>query len=137
MPIAQVAEGIMAKFSGSALSTTVGGRIWRDSAKQNETMPYIVFTSITSDDYPMVSGERIEYHHVIFYIYTDDINPATASTGLDALESALYDLFNGQILTISGWTATAFLYKGSRPANSEDDNVIGVIMEFETYIQKT
>jgi len=134
--IAQIAQGITTKFSGSALSATVGGRIWRDRAKQNETMPYIVFTSISNinaDTYK----ENLEYHHIMFYIYTNDINPDTASTGLDALESALRTLFDNQVLTVSGWTNLMMRWVGTRVANSEDEDVIGIMIEYETYIQDT
>jgi hypothetical protein len=136
MPISQVAEGIMAKFTGSALSTLVGGRIWRDSAKQNETMPYIVFTCISNiqaDTY----NEDLEYQHWMFYIWTNDIDPSTATTGLDALESALRALFDNTVLTISGWTNLMMRWTNSRPAFSEDDNVIGIMIEYDTYIQNT
>ena len=135
--ITQVAQGITTKFTGSTLAGLVGNRLWRDKAKQNETMPYVVFTCISNDDYGLISSGKIEYHHIIFYIWTDDINPDTASTGLDALESALFDLFDKAILTITGWTNTGMIWLNTRPAISEDDNVIGVMMEFETYIEKS
>lgn len=134
--IGDIAKGITTKFSGSALSTTVGGRVWRDRAKQNETMPYIVFTIINEQNNDTFTETR-EYHHIMFYIWTDDVNPDTASTGLDALESALKALFDGEILTISGWTNEGMINIGSRPANSEDSDIIGVMVEYETYIQKT
>jgi len=132
--IAQVAEGIMAEFTGSALSTSVGGRIWRDSAPQNTTMPYIVFTSISNTQYDTYN-EDLEYHHIMFYIYVN--LETTGYTGLDALESALRALFDNTVLTISGWTDLMMRWMGSRPANSEDDKVIGIMVEYETYIQNT
>ncbi len=132
--ISQVAEGIMTKFSGSALSTSVGGRIYRDSAKQNETMPYIVFTCI-SDIQADTFNEDLEYHHWMFYIWADLTN--TGYSGLDSLESALRSLFDNVVLTISGWTNLLMRWVGTRPAISEDDNVIGVMIEYEGYIQNT
>lgn len=132
--IAQIAEGIMTEFSGSALSTSVGDRIYRDSAKQNETMPYIVFTVITSENYDTYN-ENIEYHHIMFYIWAN--LTITAYSGLDSLESALRTLFDNTVLTISGWTNLMMRWVNTRPANSEDDQVIGVMVEYETYIQDT
>jgi hypothetical protein len=79
----------------------------------------------------------MEYQHWMFYIWTDDLNPDTASTGLDALESALRTLFDNQVLTVSGWTNLMMRWVGSRPANSEDDGIIGIMIEYETYIQDT
>lgn len=134
--IAQVAQGIMAKFTGSALSTLVGGRIWRDSAKQNETMPYIVFTCISNN--PSGTFAKVgELHHVAFYILTDDVDPSTETTGLDALESALRTLYDEAVLTITGWVSAEMLIGQSRPFYSEDDNVIGVIIDYEVHIEKT
>lgn len=133
--IAQVASGIMAKFSGSALSIAVGGRIWRDKAKQNETMPYIIFACISANNYDTFLT-NMEAQHWVFYIWTNDLNPDTASTGLDALESALRELYDNTVLTITGWKNLIMRYGASRPAISEDDDVIGVMIEYKTYIQK-
>ncbi len=132
--IADVAKGIKAKFSGSALSTLVGGRLYRDSAKQNETMPYIVFTCI-SDNQADTYNEDLEYHHWMFYIWAN--LETTGYAGLDALESALRALFDNSVLTISGWTNLIMRWVGTTPAISEDDNIIGIMIGYEGYIQKT
>jgi hypothetical protein len=131
--IAQVAQGIMAKFTGSALSTLVGGRIWRDSAKQNETMPYIVFQCIDTQNCDTFS-EFCEFQHWIFYIWADLAN--TGYAGLDAIETALRSLFDYATLTTTGWNNTGFKFGNANPSISEDDNVIGVMVDYEIYISK-
>ncbi len=132
--IADVAKGIKTKFSGSTLSTLVGGRLYRDSAKQNETMPYVVFTCI-SDNQADTYNEDLEYHHWMFYIWCN--LETTGYSGLDALESALRALFDNSVLTISGWTNLIMRWAGTTPVISEDDNVIGIMIGYEGYIQKT
>lgn len=55
---------------------------------------------------------------------------------LDLLETALRTLYDEVALTISGWSNTKMRWIGTRPGYSEDDQVVGVIIEYETYIQK-
>lgn len=56
---------------------------------------------------------------------------------LDLLESTLRTLFDDTTLTITGWSNVGLNWIGSRPAFSEDENIDGVIIEYETYIQKS
>jgi len=135
MPIANVAAGIMSKYTGSALDTILTGDLHKDKAPQDVVPPYAVFEWVSCLP-NNTFGEIIEYHHLQFTIWTDDLNPATASTGLDALVTALKTLFDYTILSITNWTATNMVFLGERPAMSEDGRVIGAIVEYVLYIFK-
>jgi hypothetical protein len=135
MPIANVATGIMSKYTGSALASVLTGGLYRETAPQDVSFPYGVFNWVNNLGVGVFSA-TMEYHHLQFTIWTNDLNSATASTGLDALVSALTTLFDYAILTVTGWTATRMVFKGERPAISEDERVIGAIVEYELYISK-
>jgi hypothetical protein len=135
--IKQIADGITSKFTGSALATAIGGRLYRDEAMQGVAFPFCVFHIIDSQNVDTFS-EKGEYYRIQFNIwhkYTTTMTNAKAS--LDTLESNLRSLYDWATLTISGWTNTAMRFSGSRPAFSEDDDVVGVIVEYETYIFKS
>jgi hypothetical protein len=135
MPIEDVATGIMSKYTGSALASVLTGGLYIEAAPQDVSFPFGVFNWV--GDLPIgVFGGTMEYHHLQVTILTNDLNPATASTGLGALISALKTLFDYAILTVSGWTATAMVFKGEKPAISEDERVIGRLVEYELYISK-
>ena len=136
MPIADVATGILNKYTGSALDTVLAGDLWRDEAKQNPTFPYGVYEFISNLNVDTFTEDR-EFHHIQFTIWTNDKNPATASTGLDALVLALRTLYDGVLLTVTSWTSLNMRFISERPAISEDITVIGAIIEYETYISKT
>lgn len=135
MPIANVATGIMTKYTGSALASVLTGGLYREQSPQDTVFPYGVFNSVSnlSDN---TFSETMEYHHLQFTIWSSDLNHATASTGLDALVTALKTLFDYAILTITGWTATGMVFLNERSAFSEDERVIGAIVEYELYISK-
>ena len=136
MPIANVATGIMSKYTGSALATVLTGGVHREQAPQDTSFPYVVFNWVSNLNVDTFTEDR-EYDHIQFTIWTNDLNQATASTGLDALVLALRTLFDGVVLTVTGWTNLNLRWIGERPAISEDERVIGAIIEYETYISKS
>lgn len=136
MPIANVAVGIMTKYTSSALDTILTGDLHRDKAPQDVVFPYAVFEFISNLNTDTFTENR-EYDHIQFTIWTNDLNQATATTGLDALVLALRTLFDGVILTVSGWTNLNLRWISERSAFSEDARVIGATIEYETYISKS
>ena len=133
--ISDVAKGIITKYTGSALASVLTGGMWQGVAKQDVSSPYCVFIIVDAQNQQTYS-KAMEFHRVQFTIWTTDINPATASTGLNALETALRTLYDGAVLTVTGWTNLGMIYDTSRPAYSEDGRVIGVIIEYYTWITK-
>lgn len=118
----------------STLICAYTGMFWRDEAKQGVSFPYCVFTIIDGQRLDTFT-EKMEYYRIQFTLwhkYSGSISDAKAS--LDVLESALNDLFDNAILTISGWSCAGMINLGNRPAFSEDEDIVGVIVEYVTYI---
>ncbi len=136
MPISDVATGIMNKYSGSALATVLTGGLHRDEAPQDVVFPFAVFTFISNLNVDTFTEYR-EYDHIQFTIWTRDKSYETASSGLDALVLALRTLYDGVVLTVTSWANLNLRWLSERPAISEDEQVIGAIIEYETYISKT
>lgn len=135
--IAQIAQGIMAKYTGSALATSLTGGLWRETAKQDVSFPYGTFNII---DNVQMDGftEKLEIARVQFNLWAKYTSSTTNPTStLDSLESALRTLYDYATLTITSWTNLGMYYQSSRPAFSEDDDVVGVIVEYLTYITKS
>ena len=135
--IAQIATGIMSKYTGSALASSLTGGLWRDEAKQGVVFPYGVFhiIDVLGND---TFTEKCEFARIQFDLwskYSASVSDARAT--LDTLESALRTLYDWTTLTISGWSNAGMRFISSRPAFSEDENVVGVIIEYETYISKS
>ena len=137
MPQGDVAKGIISKFTGSAFATAIGaGKLYREEAPQDAILPYCVFNFISNLNVETYTEHR-EYDHIQFTIWTNDLNPDTASTGLDALLLALRTLYDGAVLTVTNWTNLNLRWISERSAISEDSQVIGSIIEYETYITKS
>lgn len=135
--IAQIVTGITTKYTGSALASSLTGGLWRDKAPDNVSFPFGVFTIV---DGQQMDGytEAIEFYRIqftIYHKYTTSITDANSS--LDSLESALRTLFDYTTLTITSWTNLGMYYQGNRPAYSEVDDVVGVIVEYISYITKS
>lgn len=133
MPISDVSKGIYAKFVGSALATVLTGGMYDEDAPQDAAFPYGVFSNVTclQDDTYTEDGE---YQRWQFTIWTNNLNKRTATSGLDALVTALKTLYDDASLTVTGWTPTAMRFIAERAAYSDDSLVIGAIVEYELYI---
>lgn len=88
---------IMAKTSGSNLSTDVGGRIFLDQAPDGCEYPYIVFFIVSDapDDVFAKTGENVI---VQFSIYSSSLSASEISTIYTDLKS----LFDGCSMSITG-----------------------------------
>lgn len=126
--------------SSYALSQTLlcayTGYLWRETAKQDVSFPFGTF-NIIDDLQNDTFTENMEFSRIQFNLWSKySSSVADAIAQLDILESALRALYDYVTLTISGWTNTGLRFLSSRPAFSEDDEIVGVIVEYETYIQK-
>ena len=66
--IAQAAEGIANKYSGSALATLLTGGLWREKAKDDVAFPYAVFTEV-DDINGATYASDVEFHRIQFSIW--------------------------------------------------------------------
>jgi len=97
--VRELFTAIMTKTVGSALSTSVGGRIYLDEAPQEATLPYVVFFIVTS--YPTDTfTEKIEDTLVQFSIFS----ALPGATEISTIYENLTTLFDGCDLTITGDT---------------------------------
>lgn len=90
---------IMTKTTGSALSTTVGGRIYLDEARENVVLPYVVF-SIVSSDQTKTFTEHYTTIHIEFALFSSD----PGATQITTMYNNLQALFDECALTITGST---------------------------------
>lgn len=97
--IETIFKGIMDKFSGSTLSTAIGGRLYAYEAPQNTTYPYCVFEQISGGkdrDFTDVQEDVLVQFKIV-----DNSN--TVATVTDA-ETKLFALFDEPTLTVTGYT---------------------------------
>jgi len=91
--------GIMTKFSGSTVSTNVGGRIYFEQAPEGATMPYIVFY-ITSSNPSDTFTERVTDTYIQFSMFSSSSSVSEIGT----IYANLRTLFDYATLTVSGNT---------------------------------
>jgi hypothetical protein len=91
--------GITSKMAGSALATTVGGRIYLDEAPEGVAFPYVVF-------FP-VNGRQVD----TFKNKLDDIliqfslfSTSKSATEITTMYNNLTALFDDAALSITGYT---------------------------------
>lgn len=119
--IEKLCKGIMDKFSGSTLSTAIGGRLYAYEAPQAPTYPYCVFQQISGlQDRDF--GDRLEDVLVQFTVV--DSADSTATIG-DA-ETKLFALYDDTTLTITGYTCVSMDRVSNnllKPHEDEDDKI--------------
>jgi hypothetical protein len=136
MPIGDIMIGINTKYIGSALASVLTGGIWDTQAPEGTAHPYCVVQTISAIGDPTFT-EDMEFFRIQFNLITNNLNKSEVSVGLNALESTLRALFDDAILTVSAWTNTGMIYKSSGEIFSFSNKVIGVMVEYETYIFRT
>lgn len=81
--------GIYSKFTGSAFSTSIGGRLYKNRAPQNPTWPYAMYFIIV--DVPQDTfTERLEEVTVQFSIFSQTSGTTEIEDAMTNLK-ALYD----------------------------------------------
>ena len=133
--IADIMKGIKTKYTGSALATALTGGIHDTQAPEGTAFPYAVVQAFAMTDETYT--EKVEFYRIQFNIITNNLNKSAVTTGLNALESALRTLFDNTKLTVSGWTNTGMIWQKSDEIFSYSNKVIGVMIEYETYISKS
>ena len=95
--------GIYSKFTGSALATAIGGRLYKAYAPQRAQFPYATYDIITDiPEYP--GGKTIEQVLVQFDLYSS----ASGSTEVEGMLTKLRTLYDDCTLTLTGNTGIYF-----------------------------
>jgi len=132
--ISDIMNGIKTKYTGSALASVLTGGIWDGQAPESTAFPYAVVQAFAMND--DTYEDDIEFYRIQFNLITNNLNKSATTTGLNALESALRTLFDKTVLTVTGWTNTGMRWIKSDEIFSFSNKVIGVMVEYETYISK-
>lgn len=94
-----LSTGIFSKISGSAFSTSIGGRLYKARAPQGATWPYVVYDLIS--DNPMDTfTDRLEDVLVQFTIFSS----ASGTTEIEDIFTKLKTLYDYCSLTITANT---------------------------------
>jgi len=102
---------IMAKTVGSALSSRVGGRIFRGTAPPKTEYPYLVFFAVGGSPEPTFS-EDIRKRQIQFSFYSESQD----ITEIAGMEADTETLFHEQDLTVTG-AKQAWAKKISEPVD--------------------
>jgi hypothetical protein len=94
-----ILTAIYSKFSGSALSSAVGGRIYLDRAPDGCQFPYVVYSIISAvpDDNFKTDMDNI---YIQFSLFSD----SEGATEITTMYNNLKTLFDNAVLTITGST---------------------------------
>jgi len=92
-----LSTAIFSKITGSAFSTSIGGRLYKSRAPQNATWPYVVYYLI-SDVPADTFTERLEDVTIQFSIFSN----ASGTTEIEDIFTNLKALFDYCSLTITG-----------------------------------
>ena len=95
-----LSTALFTKFTGSAFSTSIGGRLYKVGAKQNPTWPYAVYFVVT-DSPADTFTDRIEDVLIQFSVFSND--PSSTSE-IEDIVTNLKALYDNCSLTISGNT---------------------------------
>ena len=99
----ELIKGIFTKMSGSALSTSVGGRLFINPAPEGSEFPYVVVDVVTSSPEDAFSLD-IEDTLVQFSIYSTDMSVVEIADIYELVKA----LFKDTRLTITGDTNVEF-----------------------------
>ena len=91
---------IYTRFTGSALSTSVGGRLYKGRAPQGVVWPYVVYFVVS--DVPFKTFTE-DYEDVLlqFSLFS---NTPESTTQVEQMFSDLKTLYDEAILTVTGYT---------------------------------
>ena len=113
-----LSTSLFSKFTGSAFSTSIGGRLYKARAPQNPTWPYAVYYLISDVPRPTFT-DRIEEAIIQFSIFSS----ASGSTEIEDAFTNLCALYDDCDLTITSATHLFMERQGasltSVPADTE------------------
>jgi hypothetical protein len=98
--------GIMTKFSGSTVSTNVGGRIYFDQAPDGATMPYIVFSIVVG-----VSLDTFTDKITDTTIQFDMFSSSTSVTEISTIYANLRALFDDAVFAVTSNTLVRCMWQ--------------------------
>lgn len=131
--IGDILKGIKTKYTGSELASVLTGGLWDMQAPEGTVFPYATVQIISNMNYPVFTN-NMEFFRIHFNIVSDNMNKDATNVGINALESALRTLFDGEQLSGTGWTTTNMVWQKSEPVLSFSNKTIGVMVEYETHI---
>jgi len=111
--------GIEAKIdAAAALVAIIGTQRYFAQAPENAGTEYLVYHIISEAPSRQWDGKEIWQFRVQFdlYSFSTPTNPAT----VNAMDAALTTAFDGQTLTITGYTSVSCLKVGGEPTKEEN-----------------
>ena len=97
--IDKVLTGIFSKFSGSALSATLGGRMYSRIAPEKTAFPYAV-VDVSTGVHSWTFSEKIEDLDVLFNLFSQ----SSSEVEITGLLNSLIALYDDCSLSVSGYT---------------------------------
>jgi len=135
--VKNLSTSLFTKFTGSAFSTSIGGRLYKARAPQNPTWPYAVYYLIS--DVPRDTfTEKLEEVIIQFSVFSQ----ASGSTEIEDIVTNLKSLFDNCSLTITGNTHIMMNRQGSSLTSVPADTELGTgeywqaDLDYETIMQK-
>jgi len=115
-----LSSALFTKFTGSAFSTSVGGRLYKHRAQQNPTWPYAVYY-IISDMPRDTFTDKLEEVLIQFSVFSQ----ASGSTEIEDIVANLKSLYDNCYLTIAGNTHIQMDRQNASLVSGEEDVATG------------
>lgn len=115
-----LSTALFTKFTGSAFSTSIGGRLYKGRAPQNPTWPYAVYF-IISDVPRDTFTEKLEEVLIQFSVFSQ----ASGSTEIEDIVTNLKALYDNCSLTITGNTHIVMDRQSASLVSGEADVTTG------------
>ena len=115
-----LSTAIYNKISGSAFSTSIGGRLYKTRAPQNPTFPYVIY-DIISDVPRDTFTERLEDVIIQFTIFST----SSGTTEIEDIFTNLKTLYDYCSLSITGNTHLTMERHGASLLSGELDEEAG------------
>jgi hypothetical protein len=97
--VKNLSQSLFTKFTGSAFSTSIGGRLYKARAPQNPTWPYAVYYLIS--DVPRDTfTDKLEEVLIQFSVFSQ----ASGSTEIEDAATNLKALYDNSTMTVTGNT---------------------------------
>jgi len=114
--------GIYNEFTGSALDTAIGGRLYKAYAPEKATFPYAVYHIISDiPEYP--GGKVIEQALIQFDLFSS----SSGSTEVEGMLTKLRALYDDCVLTITDNTGIYFIRENLITMRDEIITVNGTV----------
>lgn len=132
-----LSAGIFTKFTGSAFSTSIGGRLYKGRAPQGVVWPYAVYFVV--DDSPADTfTDSIEDVLVQFSLFSS----ASGTTEIEDIFTSLKALFDNSSFTVTGNTLIEMERQSASLTSIDADTEAGTgeywmyVVEYRVTMQK-